>query len=84
MAPEVLRNKDLPIDQKGSYGIAVDRWALGYLLFELRSHALFKSADDVLAYVARTLTPLPEQPYAKFESSLLSFFCKSDLQPVIP
>lgn len=37
MAPEVLRNKEVPFHRMRRYGIAVDWWALGCILFELES-----------------------------------------------
>jgi serine/threonine protein kinase len=37
MAPEMLRNKGLPAHRMKRYGLAVDWWALGCLLFELES-----------------------------------------------
>lgn len=37
MAPEVLRNKEVPPHRRKRYGMAVDWWALGCVLFELES-----------------------------------------------
>lgn len=37
MAPEILRNKDMPPRRRRRYGKAVDWWALGCILFELES-----------------------------------------------
>jgi len=37
IAPEVLRNKGMPTHQRKPYGMAVDWWALGCILFELES-----------------------------------------------
>jgi serine/threonine protein kinase len=37
IAPEVLRNKGMPTHRKRPYGMAVDWWALGCILFELES-----------------------------------------------
>lgn len=37
MAPEVLRNKGMPIHRRRRYGPAVDWWGLGCILFELES-----------------------------------------------
>lgn len=37
MAPEILRNKEVPTHRRKPYGMAVDWWALGCILFELES-----------------------------------------------
>lgn len=37
MAPEILRNQDIPVHERRLYGPAVDWWALGCILFEMES-----------------------------------------------
>ncbi|KIJ64749.1 hypothetical protein HYDPIDRAFT_89444 [Hydnomerulius pinastri MD-312] len=71
MAPEIFRNKAKPAEQMKRYGMAVDWWALGCLLFELEScrhEQLFVNEDEVHGYVSWhkkhcSLT----QVYPKFE-----------------
>ncbi|EGO01296.1 hypothetical protein SERLA73DRAFT_105962 [Serpula lacrymans var. lacrymans S7.3] len=55
MAPEVIQNKGLPKRDKKSYGIAVDYWALGCLIYELESDdhdTLFNSDMGCAGYLA--------------------------------
>ncbi|KAF8843518.1 kinase-like protein [Paxillus ammoniavirescens] len=70
MAPEMLRNKGLPPYRMKRYGLAVDWWALGCLLFELesRGQGLFASEEEVHGYVSWTKRHCRlTQIYPKFE-----------------
>lgn len=52
IAPEVLWNKGLSADRRWPYGVAVDWWALGCILFELESQD-----HQVCAYKSRNPAP---------------------------
>ncbi|KAF9224969.1 kinase-like protein, partial [Gyrodon lividus] len=71
MAPEMLRNKEMPVHRMKRYGLGVDWWALGCLLFELESwrhQQLFASEEEVYGYVSWTKRHCHlTQIYPKFE-----------------
>ncbi|KAF9232630.1 kinase-like domain-containing protein [Melanogaster broomeanus] len=71
MAPEMLQNKGMAGDRMKRYGMAVDWWALGCLLFELESkrhQQLFACEKEVYGYVSWTKRHCRlTQIYPKFE-----------------
>ncbi|KAH7915923.1 kinase-like domain-containing protein [Hygrophoropsis aurantiaca] len=69
MAPEMLLNKELHPRQRLRYGVSVDWWALGCLIFELESEnheALFVSEIATRQYVGWTRKIRPRNPNKRY------------------
>ncbi|KAH7929014.1 kinase-like protein [Leucogyrophana mollusca] len=69
MAPEMLQNKDVHTRFKRYYGISVDWWALGCLIYELESEdhlALFSGEESTIGYVNWVQNIRPRNPRHRF------------------